>query len=199
MNSKVQPDFAGLPTGEASTLGQLKCLEEPTCADWDDSNQSYATTAISGELTAVRQDLAAQRRRNIQWNSFVVRDDTGRWALLPGFPRLSRYHPRWYLRASRLWKYLSWRAPAPNWVNVALPGAVLLQCTPRQRWASIAKCRSLRNLFRRCKNACSLYKRSRSTDWRTNQYRQHDSIARSITLRLFCSTLDFTALIRYAR
>ncbi|UPR55985.1 PfaB family protein [Vibrio sp. ED004] len=86
---KVQPDFAlGYSKGEASMWASLNVWKNPHALIEMTQTSPIFTTAISGELTAVRQDWQLNSDENIQWNSFVVRSDAQAIeALLPEFPR----------------------------------------------------------------------------------------------------------------
>ncbi|WP_454441862.1 PfaB family protein [Vibrio bathopelagicus] len=86
---KVQPDFAlGYSKGEASMWASLNVWKKPHALIEMTQTSPIFTTAISGELTAVRQDWQLNGDESIQWNSFVVRSDAQAIeALLPEFPR----------------------------------------------------------------------------------------------------------------
>lgn len=86
---KVQPDFAlGYSKGEASMWASLNVWKNPHALIEMTQTSPIFTTAISGELTAVRQDWQLNSDEGIQWNSFVVRSDAQAIeALLPEFPR----------------------------------------------------------------------------------------------------------------
>ncbi|WP_135445340.1 PfaB family protein [Vibrio tasmaniensis] len=86
---KVQPDFAlGYSKGEASMWASLNVWKNPHALIEMTQTSPIFTTAISGELTAVRQDWQLNGDESIQWNSFVVRSDAQAIeALLPEFPR----------------------------------------------------------------------------------------------------------------
>ncbi|WP_210444480.1 PfaB family protein, partial [Vibrio crassostreae] len=86
---KVQPDFAlGYSKGEASMWASLNVWKNPHALIEMTQTSPIFTTAISGELTAVRQDWQLNSDESIQWNSFVVRSDAQAIeALLPEFPR----------------------------------------------------------------------------------------------------------------
>ncbi len=86
---KVQPDFAlGYSKGEASMWASLNVWKKPHALIEMTQTSPIFTTAISGELTAVRQDWQLNSDESIQWNSFVVRSDAQAIeALLPEFPR----------------------------------------------------------------------------------------------------------------
>ncbi|MEZ9697804.1 PfaB family protein [Vibrio sp. 10N.261.46.E12] len=86
---KVQPDFAlGYSKGEASMWASLNVWKNPHALIEMTQTSPIFTTAISGELTAVRQDWQLSSDESIQWNSFVVRSDAQAIeALLPEFPR----------------------------------------------------------------------------------------------------------------
>ncbi|WP_192890194.1 PfaB family protein [Vibrio bathopelagicus] len=86
---KVQPDFAlGYSKGEASMWASLNVWRNPHALIEMTQTSPIFTTAISGELTAVRQNWQLNSDESIQWNSFVVRSDAQAIeALLPEFPR----------------------------------------------------------------------------------------------------------------
>ena len=86
---KVQPDFAlGYSKGEASMWASLNVWKNPHALIEMTQTSPIFTTAISGELTAVRQDWQLNEDESIQWNSFVVRSDAKAIeALLPEFQR----------------------------------------------------------------------------------------------------------------
>ncbi|WP_295890776.1 PfaB family protein [uncultured Vibrio sp.] len=85
----VKPDFAlGYSKGEASMWASLGVWKNPHALIEMTQTSPIFTTAISGELTAVRQDWKLSGSEDIKWNSFVVRSDAGSiQALLPEFPR----------------------------------------------------------------------------------------------------------------
>ncbi len=91
-------------------------------------------------------------------------------ALLRDFRALISYHPRWYLRANSRSCHVV--HCSRNWVNVALP---LTVCCVR-RISTLSQHSQVQEFYattvRRVAKSISLYQRSRSTDWRTNQYRQ---------------------------
>ena len=74
---KVQPDFAlGYSKGEASMWASLNVWKNPHALIEMTQTSPIFTTAISGELTAVRQDWQLSSDESIQWNSFVVRSES---------------------------------------------------------------------------------------------------------------------------
>ncbi|WGV98103.1 PfaB family protein [Vibrio sp. YMD68] len=84
----VKPDFAlGYSKGEASMWASLGVWKNPHALIEMTQTSPIFTTAISGELTAVRQDWKLGHSEDIKWNSFVVRSDSASIeALLPEFP-----------------------------------------------------------------------------------------------------------------
>lgn len=73
---KVQPNFAlGYSKGEASMWASLGVWQDPHALIKATQTSPIFTTAISGELTAVREVWQLKDDEDIQWNSFVVRRD----------------------------------------------------------------------------------------------------------------------------
>ncbi|MEZ8824430.1 PfaB family protein [Vibrio amylolyticus] len=85
----VKPDFAlGYSKGEASMWASLGVWKNPHALMELTQTSPIFTTAISGELTTVRENWQLSPTEQIKWNSFVVRSDAASIeALLPEFPR----------------------------------------------------------------------------------------------------------------
>ncbi|UOE80333.1 PfaB family protein [Vibrio splendidus] len=197
---KVQPDFAlGYSKGEASMWASLNVWKNPHALIEMTQSSPIFTTAISGELTAVRQDWQLNSDEIIQWNSFVVRSDAQAIeALLPEFPRA-------YLAITQgdtcvlagcestcraLLKKLGKRGIAANRVTA-------MHTTPALSQHSQVREFYTQPLFDELpKHICFISAAGLPTGAPINI--DSDSIALSIA-DTFCSTLDFTALIQSAR
>ncbi|MEZ8985732.1 omega-3 polyunsaturated fatty acid synthase PfaB [Vibrio cyclitrophicus FF160] len=197
---KVQPDFAlGYSKGEASMWASLNVWKNPHALIEMTQTSPIFTTAISGELTAVRQDWQLSSDESIQWNSFVVRSDAQAIeALLPEFPRA-------YLAIIQgdtcvlagcentcrdLLKKLGKRGIAANRVTAMHTTPALSQHSQVQEFYTQPLFDELPKHIRFISAAVLPTGAPINID--------SDSIALSIA-DTFCSTLDFTALIQSAR
>ncbi|CAK2440655.1 PfaB family protein [Vibrio crassostreae] len=197
---KVQPDFAlGYSKGEASMWASLNVWKKPHALIEMTQTSPIFTTAISGELTAVRQDWQLSSDESIQWNSFVVRSDAQAIeALLPEFPRayLAIIQGDTCVLAgcestcSSLLKKLGKRGIAANRVTAMHTTPALSQHNQVREFYTQPLFDELPKHIRFI-SAAGL-----STGAPINI--DSDSIALSIA-DTFCSTLDFTALIQSAR
>ncbi|MEZ8193691.1 PfaB family protein [Vibrio cortegadensis] len=197
---KVQPDFAlGYSKGEASMWASLNVWKNPHALIEMTQTSPIFTTAISGELTAVRQDWQLNGDESIQWNSFVVRSDAQAIeALLPEFPRayLAIIQGDTCVLAGcestcrALLKKLGKRGIAANRVTA-------MHTTPALSQHSQVREFYTQPLFDELpKHIRFISAAGLPTGAPINIDR--DSIALSIA-DTFCSTLDFTALIQSAR
>ncbi|RPF09687.1 PfaB family protein [Vibrio crassostreae] len=197
---KVQPDFAlGYSKGEASMWASLNVWKYPHALIEMTQTSPIFTTAISGELTAVRQDWQLSSDESIQWNSFVVRSDAQAIeALLPEFPRayLAIIQGDTCVLAGcentcrALLKKLGKRGIAANRVTAMHTTPALSQHNQVREFYTQPLFDELPKHIRFI-SAAGL-----STGAPINI--DSDSIALSIA-DTFCSTLDFTALIQSAR
>ncbi|MGF1881969.1 PfaB family protein [Vibrio splendidus] len=197
---KVQPDFAlGYSKGEASMWASLNVWKNPHALIEMTQTSPIFTTAISGELTAVRQDWQLNSDESIQWNSFVVRSDAQAIeALLPEFPRayLAIIQGDTCVLAGcestcrALLKKLGKRGIAANRVTAMHTTPALSQHSQVQEFYTQPLFDELPKHIRFI-SAAGL-----PTGAPINI--ESDSIALSIA-DTFCSTLDFTALIQSAR
>nr|WP_216603777.1 PfaB family protein [Vibrio kanaloae] len=197
---KVQPDFAlGYSKGEASMWASLNVWKNPHALIEMTQTSPIFTTAISGELTAVRQDWQLNSDESIQWNSFVVRSDAQAIeALLPEFPRayLAIIQGDTCVLAGcestcrALLKKLGKRGIAANRVTA-------MHTTPALSQHSQVREFYTQPLFDELpKHTRFISAAGLPTGAPINI--DSDSIALSIA-DTFCSTLDFTALIQSAR
>ncbi|MEZ8119297.1 PfaB family protein [Vibrio splendidus] len=197
---KVQPDFAlGYSKGEASMWASLNVWKNPHALIEMTQTSPIFTTAISGELTAVRQDWQLNSDESIQWNSFVVRSDAQAIeALLPEFPRayLAIIQGDTCVLAGcestcrALLKKLGKRGIAANRVTA-------MHTTPALSQHSQVREFYTQPLFDELpKHIRFISAAGLPTGTPINI--DSDSIALSIA-DTFCSTLDFTALIQSAR
>ncbi|MFA0381222.1 PfaB family protein [Vibrio sp. 10N.222.54.A3] len=197
---KVQPDFAlGYSKGEASMWASLNVWKNPHALIEMTQTSPIFTTAISGELTAVRQDWQLNGDESIQWNSFVVRSDAQAIeALLPEFPRayLAIIQGDTCVLAGcestcrALLKKLGKRGIAANRVTA-------MHTTPALSQHSQVREFYTQPLFDELpKHIRFISAAGLPTGAPINI--ESDSIALSIA-DTFCSTLDFTALIQSAR
>ncbi len=197
---KVQPDFAlGYSKGEASMWASLNVWKKPHALIEMTQTSPIFTTAISGELTAVRQDWQLNGNESIQWNSFVVRSDAQAIeALLPEFPRayLAIIQGDTCVLAGcestcrALLKKLGKRGIAANRVTA-------MHTTPALSQHSQVREFYTQPLFNELpKHIRFISAAGLPTGAPVNI--DSDSIALSIA-DTFCSTLDFTALIQSAR
>ncbi|MFS1460159.1 PfaB family protein [Vibrio lentus] len=197
---KVQPDFAlGYSKGEASMWASLNVWKNPHALIEMTQTSPIFTTAISGELTAVRQDWQLNDDESIQWNSFVVRSDAQAIeALLPEFPRayLAIIQGDTCVLAGcestcrALLKKLGKRGIAANRVTAMHTTPALSQHSQVQEFYTQPLFEELPKHIRFISAAGLPTGAPINID--------SDSIALSIA-DTFCSTLDFTALIQSAR
>ncbi|MEZ9955039.1 PfaB family protein [Vibrio splendidus] len=197
---KVQPDFAlGYSKGEASMWASLNVWKNPHALIEMTQTSPIFTTAISGELTAVRQDWQLNGGENIHWNSFVVRSDAQAIeALLPEFPRayLAIIQGDTCVLAGcestcrALLKKLGKRGIAANRVTAMHTTPALSQHSQVQEFYTQPLFDELPKHIRFISAAGLPTGAPINID--------SDSIALSIA-DTFCSTLDFTALIQSAR
>ncbi|ROR18785.1 PfaB family protein [Vibrio crassostreae] len=197
---KVQPDFAlGYSKGEASMWASLNVWKNPHALIEMTQTSPIFTTAISGELTAVRQDWQLSSDESIQWNSFVVRSDAQAIeALLPEFPRayLAIIQGDTCVLAGcestcrALLKKLGKRGIAANRVTAMHTTPALSQHSQVREFYTQPLFDELPKHIRFISAAGLPTGAPINID--------SDSIALSIA-DTFCSTLDFTALIQSAR
>ncbi|OEE99131.1 omega-3 polyunsaturated fatty acid synthase PfaB [Vibrio crassostreae 9ZC13] len=197
---KVQPDFAlGYSKGEASMWASLNVWKNPHALIEMTQTSPIFTTAISGELTAVRQDWQLNGDESIQWNSFVVRSDAQAIeALLPEFPRayLAIIQGDTCVLAGcestcrALLKKLGKRGIAANRVTAMHTTPALSQHSQVREFYTQPLFDELPKHIRFISAAGLPTGAPINID--------SDSIALSIA-DTFCSTLDFTALIQSAR
>ncbi|MGC9532240.1 PfaB family protein [Vibrio atlanticus] len=197
---KVQPDFAlGYSKGEASMWASLNVWKNPHALIEMTQTSPIFTTAISGELTAVRQDWQLNSDESIQWNSFVVRSDAQAIeALLPEFPRayLAIIQGETCVLAGcestcrALLKKLGKRGIAANRVTAMHTTPALSQHSQVREFYTQPLFDELPKHIRFISAAGLPTGAPINID--------SDSIALSIA-DTFCSTLDFTALIQSAR
>ncbi|CDU13043.1 PfaB family protein [Vibrio coralliirubri] len=197
---KVQPDFAlGYSKGEASMWASLNVWKNPHALIEMTQTSPIFTTAISGELTAVRQDWQLNGDESIQWNSFVVRCDAQAIeALLPEFPRayLAIIQGDTCVLAGcestcrALLKKLGKRGIAANRVTAMHTTPALSQHSQVRKFYTQPLFDELPKHIRFISAAGLPTGAPINID--------SDSIALSIA-DTFCSTLDFTALIQSAR
>ncbi|MEZ9125123.1 PfaB family protein [Vibrio splendidus] len=197
---EVQPDFAlGYSKGEASMWASLNVWKNPHALIDMTQTSPIFTTAISGELTAVRQDWQLNSDESIQWNSFVVRSDAQAIeTLLPEFPfaYLAIIQGDTCVLAGcentcrALLKKLGKRGIAANRVTA-------MHTTPALSQHSQVREFYTQPLFDKLpKHTRFISAAGLPTGAPINI--DSDSIALSIA-DTFCSTLDFTALIQSAR
>ncbi|MEZ8620356.1 PfaB family protein [Vibrio splendidus] len=197
---KVQPDFAlGYSKGEASMWASLNVWKNPHALIEMTQTSPIFTTAISGELTAVRQDWQLNGDESIQWNSFVVRSDAQAIeTLLPEFPRayLAIIQGDTCVLAGcestcrALLKKLGKRGIAANRVTAMHTTPALSQHSQVQEFYT-------QPLFDELPKHIRFISASGLPTGAPINI-DSDSIALSIA-DTFCSTLDFTALIQSAR
>ncbi|MEZ9060600.1 MULTISPECIES: PfaB family protein [unclassified Vibrio] len=197
---KVQPDFAlGYSKGEASMWASLNVWKNPHALIEMTQTSPIFTTAISGELTAVRQDWQLNGDESIQWNSFVVRSDAQAIeALLPEFPRayLAIIQGDTCVLAGcestcrTLLKKLGKRGIAANRVTAMHTTPALSQHSQVRKFYTQPLFDELPKHIRFISAAGLTTGAPVNID--------SDSIALSIA-DTFCSTLDFTALIQSVR
>lgn len=197
---KVQPDFAlGYSKGEASMWASLNVWKNPHALIEMTQTSPIFTTAISGELTAVRQDWQLNGDESIQWNSFVVRSDAQAIeALLSEFPHayLAIIQGDTCVLAGcestcrALLKKLGKRGIAANRVTAMHTTPALSQHSQVREFYTQPLFDELPKHIRFISAAGLPTGAPINID--------SDSIALSIA-DTFCSTLDFTALIQSAR
>lgn len=205
----VKPDFAlGYSKGEASMWASLGVWKNPHALIEMTQTSPIFTTAISGKLTAVREAWQLGDNDSITWNSFVVRSEPGAiQALLPEFPHayLAIIQGDTCVLAGcesdcrALLKKLGKRGIAANRVTAMHTPPAMSQHQQVTEFYCQPLCDQLPEHIRFISAAGLLPKNQSKTNNR-NQPVQIDSqsIADSIA-DTFCSTLDFTALIRSAR
>ncbi|MGF1832958.1 PfaB family protein [Photobacterium sanguinicancri] len=199
----VKPDFAlGYSKGEASMWASLGVWRNPHALIEMTQTSPIFTTAISGELTAVREVWQLGENEAITWNSFLVRSEPAAIeALLPQYPRayLAIIQGDTCILAGceqscrDLLKQLGKRGIASNRVTAMHTTPAWSQHTQVTDFYNQPLCDVLPHHIRFISAAELL---PQNADQPVNLDRQ--SIAISIA-DTFCSTLDFTALIRAAR
>ncbi|MCL9773980.1 PfaB family protein [Vibrio methylphosphonaticus] len=206
---QVIPDFAlGYSKGEASMWASLGVWRNPHALIEMTQTSPIFTTAISGELTAVRQDWQLDSEEEIQWNSFVVRCDAHAIeTLLPEFPRayLAIIQGDTCVLAGcevscrALLKKLGKRGIAANRVTAMHTTPALSQHAQVRDFYTQPLFDSLPEHIRFI-SAAGLPVNSQTEAAPDNLPIRidSDSIAKSIA-DTFCATLDFTSLIRSAR
>lgn len=193
----VKPDFAlGYSKGEASMWASLNVWKNPHALIEMTQTSPIFTTAISGKLTAVREDWNLTETDDIRWNSFVVRSDAASIeALLAEFPRayLAIVQGDTCVLAGceescrALLKKLGKRGIAANRVTA-------MHTTP-----ALSQHQQVREFYTQpLFDVLPQHIRFISAAGNQPVKIDSDSIARAIA-DTFCSTLDFTALIRSAR
>lgn len=200
---KVQPNFAlGYSKGEASMWASLAVWQDPHALIKATQTSPIFTTAISGELTAVREVWQLKEDEEIQWNSFVVRSESQAIeALLPDFPHV-------YLaiiqgdtcviagcenECRALLKVLGKRGIAANRVTAMHTVPAHSQHAEVVKFYHQPLCETLPEHISFISAASNLPTNSNGPIKLDSQ-----SIADSIA-DTFCATLDFTALIQNAR
>ncbi|MGR5152008.1 PfaB family protein [Photobacterium swingsii] len=199
----VKPDFAlGYSKGEASMWASLGVWRNPHALIEMTQTSPIFTTAISGELTAVREVWQLNQDEEISWNSFLVRSEPAAIeALLPQYPRayLAIIQGDTCILAGceqscrDLLKQLGKRGIASNRVTAMHTTPAWSQHTQVTDFYNQPLCDALPHHIRFISAAELL---PQNANQPVNLDRQ--SIATSIA-DTFCSTLDFTALIRAAR
>ncbi|MCW8345648.1 PfaB family protein [Vibrio sp. ZSDZ65] len=193
----VKPDFAlGYSKGEASMWASLNVWKNPHALIEMTQTSPIFTTAISGKLTAVREDWNLTETDDIRWNSFVVRSDAASIeSLLAEFPRayLAIVQGDTCVLAGceescrALLKKLGKRGIAANRVTA-------MHTTP-----ALSQHQQVREFYTQpLFDVLPQHIRFISAAGNKPVNINSDSIALSIA-DTFCSTLDFTALIRSAR
>ncbi|PSW05951.1 PfaB family protein [Photobacterium lipolyticum] len=195
----VKPDFAlGYSKGEASMWASLGVWKNPHALIEMTQTSPIFTTAISGELTAVREAWQLSDGDEITWNSFVVRcEPAAIEALLPEFPHayLAIIQGDTCVLAGcendcrALLKKLGKRGIAANRVTAMHTTPALSQHRQVAEFYHQPLCDELPEHIRFISAAAG-----RNTLVNIDSQSIADSIADT-----FCSTLDFTALIRSAR
>ncbi len=200
---KVTPNYAlGYSKGEASMWASLGVWQNPHALIEQTKTSPIFTSAISGELTAVRQEWQLEQGESIKWNSFVVRCSKQEIeALLPEYPRayLAIIQGDTCVLAGcedscrALLKTLGKRGIAANRVTAMHTTPALTQHAQVSEFYTQPLCTTLPNNIGFISAAC-LVNENQSVLINPDS----QSIASSIA-DTFCSTLDFTALIRAAR
>ncbi|MDN3682228.1 PfaB family protein [Vibrio tapetis subsp. quintayensis] len=200
---KVTPNYAlGYSKGEASMWASLGIWQNPHALIEQTKTSPIFTSAISGELTAVRQEWQLKQDEVIKWNSFVVRCDKQEiQALLPAYPRayLAIIQGDTCVLAGceescrALLKALGKRGIAANRVTAMHTTPALTQHSQVTEFYTQPLCDTLPTNIGFISAACLI---NQEQSLLVNPDSQ--SIATSIA-DTFCSTLDFTALIRAAR
>ncbi|MGF1877481.1 PfaB family protein [Photobacterium frigidiphilum] len=199
----VKPDFAlGYSKGEASMWASLGVWKNPHALIELTQTSPIFTTAISGKLTAVREAWQLKDGEEITWNSFVVRcDSTSIEALLPEFPRayLAIIQGDTCVLAGceatcrALLKKLGKRGIAANRVTAMHTTPALSQHSQVTEFYTQPLCDEL-PMDIKFISAAGLLPQNQNVPVSIDS----QSIANSIA-DTFCTTLDFTALIRTAR
>ncbi|MGF1734202.1 PfaB family protein [Photobacterium satsumensis] len=199
----VKPDFAlGYSKGEASMWASLGVWRNPHALIEMTQTSPIFTTAISGELTAVREVWQLNQDEEITWNSFLVRSEPAAIeALLPDFPRayLAIIQGDTCILAGceqscrTLLKQLGKRGIASNRVTAMHTTPALSQHAQVTDFYSQPLCDVLPHHIRFI-SAAELLPQNANQPVSIDR----QSIATSIA-GTFCSTLDFTSLIRAAR
>lgn len=199
----VKPDFAlGYSKGEASMWASLGVWKNPHALIELTQTSPIFTTAISGKLTAVREAWQLTDADEITWNSFVVRcDSTSIEALLPEFPRayLAIIQGDTCVLAGceatcrALLKKLGKRGIAANRVTAMHTTPALSQHSQVTEFYTQPLCDQLPTNIKFI-SAAGLLPQNKNVPVNIDS----QSIANSIA-DTFCTTLDFTALIRTAR
>ena len=199
----VKPDFAlGYSKGEASMWASLGVWKNPHALIEMTQTSPIFTTAISGELTAVREAWQLNDGDEITWNSFVVRSEPAAIeALLPEFPHayLAIIQGDTCVLAGcendcrALLKKLGKRGIAANRVTAMHTTPALSQHSQVTEFYNQPLCEVLPEHIRFI-SAAGLLPQNQNVPVSIDS----QSIANSIA-DTFCSTLDFTALIRSAR
>lgn len=205
----VKPDFAlGYSKGEASMWASLGVWKNPHALIKMTQTSPIFTTAISGELTAVREAWQLDDNETITWNSFVVRSEPEAiQTLLPEFPHayLAIIQGDTCVLAGcendcrALLKKLGKRGIAANRVTAMHTAPAMSQHQQVTEFYRQPLCDELPEHIRFI-SAAGLLVKNQNMSNNQNKPVQIDSqrIADSIA-DTFCSTLDFTALIRSAR
>ncbi|MEH6531590.1 MAG: PfaB family protein [Photobacterium frigidiphilum] len=199
----VKPDFAlGYSKGEASMWASLGVWKNPHALIELTQTSPIFTTAISGKLTAVREAWQLTDAEEITWNSFVVRCDSASIeALLPEFPRayLAIIQGDTCVLAGceatcrALLKKLGKRGIAANRVTAMHTTPALSQHSQVTEFYTQPLCDQLPTNIKFI-SAAGLLPQNQNVPVSIDS----QSIANSIA-DTFCTTLDFTALIRTAR
>lgn len=199
----IKPDFAlGYSKGEASMWASLGVWKNPHALIEMTKTSPIFTSAISGELTAVREAWGLTDDEEIIWNSFVVRCDPQTIeSLLPDFPHA-------YLAIIQgdtcviagcetscrdLLKKLGKRGIAANRVTAMHTEPAMSQHKQVTEFYTQPLCDELPKHIRFI-SAAGLLSHNQDLPIQMNC----QSIANSIA-DTYCSKLDFTALIRSAR